>query len=306
MEAHIKARKHLLVSNDLNRDDILSILEKAHFFSKQTQFKKSYSNKVVANLFFENSTRTRFSFEIAEKKLGADVINFIAESSSLAKGESLEDTLKTLQAIGVNVAVVRHSDDYLLHNLKNSSELSLINAGAGKKEHPTQGLLDLLTIQQEFGTLDNLKIAIVGDVKYSRVAGSFMGYTKNFNSKVYICGPEQVLPAKEDLHDHCEIAKLDDIIQEVDVLMLLRIQTERHVGLEINKEDYLPYYGLNHERIEKMKEKSIVMHPAPVNRGVEIASDLVEHPKSRIFKQMSNGVFTRMAILEWVAGENNE
>lgn len=306
MEAHIKARKHLLVSNDLTRDDILSILEKAHFFSQQTQFKKSYSNKVVANLFFENSTRTRFSFEIAEKKLGADVINFIAESSSLAKGESLEDTLKTLQAIGVNVAVVRHSDDYLLHNLKNSTELSLINAGAGKKEHPSQGLLDLLTIQQEFGTLDNLKIAIVGDVKYSRVAGSFMGYTKNFNSKVYICGPEQVIPNQEDLPEHCELANLDDIIDQVDVLMLLRIQTERHVGLEINKEDYLPYYGLNHERIAMMKEKSIIMHPAPVNRGVEIASDLVEHSKSRIFKQMSNGVFTRMAILEWVAGENNE
>jgi aspartate carbamoyltransferase catalytic subunit len=188
--------------------------------------------------------------------------------------------------------------------MQSTTELSLVNAGAGKKEHPTQGLLDLLTIQQEFGTLDGLKFAIVGDVKYSRVAGSFMGYTKNFYSEVFICGPEQVIPSQEELLPHCKLANFDEIIDQVDVVMLLRIQTERHVGLEINKEDYLPIYGLTHERLEKMKDKAIIMHPAPVNRGVEIASDLVEHEKSRIFKQMSNGVHTRMAILEWVLGEH--
>jgi aspartate carbamoyltransferase catalytic subunit len=300
MEAAIKTRKHLLVSNDLSKTDILFILEKANSYSQKSTYPKIYENKVVANLFFENSTRTRFSFEIAEKKLGADVINFIAESSSLAKGETLEDTLKTLKAIGVDVAVVRHSDDHLLQSLRTRTELSLINAGAGKKEHPTQGLLDLLTIKQEFASIDGLKIAIVGDIKYSRVAGSLIGLTQCFDTKLFLCGPESVVPTADKIPAHCELAKIDDIIAEVDVVVLLRIQTERHVGLEVRKEDYLPEYGLTHARLDKMKAKSIIMHPAPVNRGVEIASDLVEHKKSRIFKQMSNGVFTRMAILEWV------
>jgi aspartate carbamoyltransferase catalytic subunit len=237
---------------------------------------------------------------VAEKRTGAHVLNFATEKSSLSKGESLEDTIKTLESIGVDIAVIRHTDDYFFKNLKEKCSLSLINAGAGKSEHPSQGLLDLLTIRQEFESLDNLKIAISGDIKHSRVAGSFINYMKNFNSEIFLCGPSELLPAKENLPNHCSLSKIDEVVAQVNVLMLLRVQTERHDEVILNKETYLNEFGLTHQRLETMKDNSIIMHPAPVNRGVEIASDLVEHDKSRIFKQMKNGVFTRMAILDWL------
>lgn len=288
-----------MLSSDLTKDDILSILDRAQYFSQNSP-DYLLNNTLIANLFFENSTRTRFSFEVAEKRMGARIINFEAGSSSLSKGESLEDTLKTLQALGVQMAVIRHSDDHFFAELKDKLKINLINAGAGKREHPTQGLLDLLTIQQEFGTLDGLKIAIAGDIKYSRVAGSLIGYMKNFNSEVHLCGPEMLLPTEDELDSHCRISKLDDILPELDVLVLLRIQTERHSEMIIKKEEYLPLHGLTVEREKKMKKNSIIMHPAPVNRGVEIDAELVECERSRIFKQMSNGVFARMAVLEWL------
>lgn len=283
---------------------ILSILERAAFFSNQIKnnkpFDKTLENQVVANLFFENSTRTRFSFEVAAKRLGANVLNFDAESSSLAKGETLYDTLKTFESLGIDIAIIRHSDDSYIESLRGKHGFRVINAGAGKFEHPSQSLLDLFTIQEEFGTLENLTITICGDINNSRVAKSNINALKKFNSKVILTGPPDLMPKESDLDEHCSILPLDEAIEVSDVLMLLRVQHERHDLFEVKTEDYNYLYGLNDKRISRLKENAIVMHPGPFNRDVEIESHLVEHKKSRIFKQMENGVYTRMAILEWI------
>jgi aspartate carbamoyltransferase catalytic subunit len=248
----------------------------------------------VANLFFEDSTRTRLSFQVAEKKLGAKLVNFQAHDSSMNKGESVHDTIKTIESLGTDVAIIRHADDNLLESLRETSSMSLINAGAGKHEHPTQALLDLLTMKQEFGKIEGLTVTICGDIKYSRVASSNRIALEKLGAKVLLSGPRTLLPEDK------EMTPFDEAITQSDVVMMLRIQTERHVGLEVSKEDYLPHYGLTIEREKLMKKGAIIMHPAPVNRGVEIDDSLVEHERSRIFKQMQNGVFTRMAILEWI------
>ncbi len=283
---------------------ILSILERAAFFSNQIKnnkpFDKTLENQVVANLFFENSTRTRFSFEVAAKRLGANVLNFDAESSSLAKGETLYDTLKTFESLGIDIAIIRHSDDSYIESLRGKHGFNVINAGAGKFEHPSQSLLDLFTIKEEFGTLENLTITICGDINNSRVAKSNINALKKFNSKVILTGPPELMPKESELQDHCSILPLDEAIKVSDVLMLLRVQHERHDLFEVKTEDYNRLYGLNDKRISKLKENAIVMHPGPFNRDVEIEGHLVEHEKSRIFKQMENGVYTRMAILEWI------
>lgn len=254
----------------------------------------------MANIFFENSTRTRFSFEVAQKRLGAHVLNFDEESSSLAKGESLYDTLKTFESLGVDIAVIRHSDDNFVQTLREEFNFATVNAGAGKNEHPSQSLLDLFTIKEEFGSFEGLKICICGDINSSRVAKSNIRALKKLGVDVYLTGPEILLPKTEELPENCTLLELDKAIEVSDVMMFLRIQHERHQTFEIPIENYNDLYGLNDKRINRMKESSIVMHPGPVNRDVEIKTHLVEHPKSRIFKQMENGVYTRMAILEWL------
>lgn len=282
-------------------------MERAHFFSSQIKNKKQLPNsldqKVIANLFFENSTRTKFSFEVAAKRLGAHVLNFTGESSSLSKGESLYDTLKTFESLGVDTAIIRHSDDNYIEKIKDTFLFNVINAGAGKKEHPSQSLLDLFTIQQEFGTLENLTITICGDIKSSRVASSNIDALKFFNCKINLCGPQELMPDQSSLDRHCRLSQIDEVIEQSDVVMLLRVQHERHAAFELDIEHYNELFGLNDSRIKKMKKNAIIMHPGPVNRDVEILSHLVEHDKSRIFKQMENGVYTRMAILEWISGE---
>jgi len=254
----------------------------------------------VANIFFENSTRTRFSFEVAQKRLGANVINFDESSSSLAKGESLYDTLKTFESLGVDIAIIRHSDDNFIQTLRENFQFSTVNAGAGKNEHPTQSLLDLFTIKEEFGSFENLKVCICGDIKSSRVAKSNIKALTMLGVEVYLTGPEILLPKQDELAENCTILELDKAIEICDVVMFLRIQHERHQTFEIPIEQYNKHYGLNDQRISKMKADAVVMHPGPINRDVEILSHLVEHEKSRIFKQMENGVYTRMAILDWI------
>lgn len=254
----------------------------------------------MANIFFENSTRTKLSFEIAAKRLGAMVINFDTGSSSLAKGESLEDTLKVFEAFGIDIGIIRHKDDSYIDSLKGDKAFSVINAGAGKNEHPSQSLLDLYTMQEEFGSLEGLTVTICGDITNSRVAKSNINALEKFGCKIYLAGPDEFLPKKENLASHCEIKELDEAIKESDVLMLLRVQHERHGMYEFNVDNYNKDYGLNPERMKIMPEKTIIMHPGPFNRGVEISSECVEHPQSRIFKQKENGVYTRMAILEWI------
>lgn len=257
---------------------------------------KAKSDVFVANLFFEDSTRTKVSFELAEKKLGLHVVDFDEKKSSINKGETLLDTIKTLEAIGINLTVIRHQKTRYYDELKDSS-IGLVNAGDGIGHHPSQGLLDLMTIVQEFGDVKDLKIAIVGDVKHSRVANSNATTLRRLGAKVYFSGPREWFDEGSLMNG--TYRDLDALIPDVDVLMLLRIQHERHhEKSKLKPEDYLKKFGLTKEREARMKSNAIIMHPAPINRGVEIDNDLVECERSRIFKQMKNGVFARMAILK--------
>ena len=250
----------------------------------------------VSNLFFEDSTRTKISFEMAERKLGLSVIPFDTSQSSVNKGESLYDTVKTLESIGLNLLVIRHGQNQYYDELKNI-KIPIINAGDGTGNHPSQTMLDLMTIKQEFGSFKDLKIAIAGDVKHSRVANSACDILRKLGAKVYFSGPREWFDEGSLMNG--TYREIDGLIPEIDVLMLLRIQHERHhQKIKYSPEEYLRKYGLTKEREKKMKPSSIIMHPAPVNRNVEIDSDLVECSRSRIFKQMENGVFARMAILK--------
>lgn len=235
---------------------------------------------------------------MATKRLGGHTLNFNLKSSSSSKGESLYDTFKTFEALGVDIGIIRHSDDNYIENMRDNFKFQIINAGAGKFEHPSQSLLDLFTMHQHFGKLDGLTVTIAGDIKNSRVAKSNISALKLFNCKVILTGPKELIPKA--LPKHCEYKPIDEAIPESDVVMFLRIQHERHSGAEFNIDQYNEQYGLNDERVKKLKDNAIIMHPGPVNRDVEIASHLVEHEQSRIFKQMENGVYIRMAILEWM------
>ena len=280
----------------VSTDSIEKILKEAQAFS-EGKISKIEGDVFAANLFFENSTRTKTSFEVAEKKLGLKVIDFEADKSSIAKGETLLDTIKTLEAIGVEVAAIRHSETRYYDALKDT-KLSIVNAGDGVGSHPSQAILDAMTIIQEFGKIEGLKIGIVGDVKHSRVANSDAGLFRRLGAKVYFSGPEFWFD--EGMLVNGTYMQFDDLVKEVDVLILLRIQHERHEkSFNFKSEDYLKKFGLTKEREAKMKPTSIIMHPAPINRGVEIDSELVECERSRIFKQMQNGVFARMAILKY-------
>jgi aspartate carbamoyltransferase catalytic subunit len=249
----------------------------------------------VANLFFEASTRTRCSFEMAEQQLGLTTIPFEVTTSSVQKGETLYDTIETLASIGVQSVVIRHPQDRYYEALQEKVSIPIINAGDGCGQHPTQCLLDLLTIRQEFGSFKGLKVAIVGDLRHSRVARSNAEMLTKLGATVYFAGPEEW---KDEENRHGTYLDIDEAIETVDVVMLLRIQFERHEeNTSELAQNYHSRFGLTVERERKMKSHSIILHPAPVNRGVEIADELVECERSRIFKQMQNGVYIRMAVL---------
>lgn len=282
----------MLNLSHFTNEQIIKLLDEAQSFSKGN-IAKIKSQVFVSNLFFEDSTRTKTSFDVAERKLGLEVVPFDASNSSINKGESLYDTVKTLESIGINLVVIRHKQDRYYEELKNIN-ISIINGGDGTGNHPSQCLLDLLTIYQEFGKFKGLKIGIVGDVKHSRVANSNAEALTRLGAKVYFSGPENWFDENSE-----NFKNLDELIKEVDVLMLLRIQHERHDSkMSFSAEEYHQKYGLTKEREKAMKPEAIIMHPAPINRGVEIDTDLVECKRSRIFKQMENGVFARMAILK--------
>ncbi|WEG11642.1 aspartate carbamoyltransferase catalytic subunit [Pullulanibacillus sp. KACC 23026] len=254
----------------------------------------------AANLFFEPSTRTRFSFEVAEKRMGLQALNVDVTTSSVQKGETLYDTLKTLEAIGAEVAIIRHPEDCYYEGLAETLNLSIINAGDGSGDHPTQTLLDLMTIREEFNRIKGLTVAIIGDLRHSRVARSNAKILSRLGANLILSGPREWQN-----NDFPGIyLPVDEAIKKADVVNLLRIQHERHNGTKaFNKDDYHLAYGLTIEREKTMKKGSIIMHPAPVNRGVEIDSTLVEGPRSRIFKQIENGVYARMAVLNWVLSQ---
>jgi aspartate carbamoyltransferase catalytic subunit len=293
--------KHFLSLASFSDHDLLSLIDRGQFFflhqHQPDKINHLLKDKVFANVFYEPSTRTRCSFEMAVKRLGGEVINFVPENSSVKKGETVYDTLKTLESLGVDGIIFRHADDHILEQLQPHLKTPLINAGAGKHEHPTQGLLDLLTLQQEFGKLEGLKVAVCGDIKHSRVAGSLMVAAKKFGMHIYLCGPDSLLPQVSD--QFIRKASFDEVLPHVDAVMMLRIQLERHEGLELDAGSYHHQFGMNQRRLDLMQKHAIILHPGPFNRGVEISDEMVEHKQSRIFKQMTNGVAARMAVLEW-------
>ncbi|AZI67778.1 aspartate carbamoyltransferase catalytic subunit [Kaistella daneshvariae] len=287
----------MLRTADLSVEKIHKLLEEATEFSKG-KVSKAKSEIYVANLFFEDSTRTKTSFDVAERKLGLTVVPFDVNASSVNKGESLYDTVKTLKSIGIDLCVIRHKKEKFYDEFK-GIDISIINGGDGTGNHPSQNLLDLMTIQQEFGKFKGLKVGIVGDVKHSRVANSNAEVLRKLGAKVYFSGPEEWFDEGTIING--TYLSIDDLVKEVDVVMLLRIQHERHDSAEKMKysgDKYHRKFGLTKEREKAMNKDAIIMHPAPINRGVEIDEYLVECSRSRIFKQMENGVFARMAILK--------
>ncbi len=309
------SRKHLLGIKDLSKEEIFKLLERGEYWSQVSSLqnvkgisKQPLENSVICNLFFEPSTRTRFSFEVAAKKLGSHVLNFQPGSSSTQKGETLYDTVKTLEAMGTDLVIIRHPDGHVLQEIAPKVNLAIINAGDGTHEHPTQCLLDLLTIKQEYGKIEGLKVAIIGDILHSRVARSNMYALKKLGAEVLFSGPENFMPNLEDLENNAKIVSVDEAVKEADVVMMLRVQLERHadryakVGWTKDssefKENYLENYGLSKRRSKMMKPSAMIMHPAPFNRGIEIDETLVEGEKSLIYKQVANGVAIRMAVLE--------
>lgn len=290
---------HLVSMKQLTEKEITALLDRAQNFQKYGA-RELPGKYIVSNLFFEPSTRTKTSFEVAERKLGLDVVPFESGFSSTIKGETLYDTVKTFEAIGVDALVIRHPDVGYYEELIGKTKVSIINGGDGSGQHPTQSLLDLFTIREEFGSFEGLNIVIAGDIAHSRVARSNADALEKLGAKVTFLCPEEWAGEFEAKHEW------DEDILNSDVIMLLRVQHERHDGkMEFTKEAYHEKYGLTVERANQMKERAIIMHPAPFNRGVEIDEELIECEKSRIFKQMENGVYVRMAVLELILNGGN-
>ncbi|AWX57104.1 MULTISPECIES: aspartate carbamoyltransferase catalytic subunit [Brevibacillus] len=289
---------HLIGLKDLSKEQIIQLLERAEYWAaRPTEQADILRGRFVANLFFEASTRTRFSFEVAQKRLGAHVLNFIPETSSTVKGETVYDTIRTLEAMGVEAAVIRTKKEGLLQELAESVDLKLINAGDGTNEHPTQCLLDLLTMKRQFGKLSGLTVAIIGDLRHSRVLGSHLHALPKLGVNLLLSGPATMMPAH--IPQGVKIVEMEEAVQTADVVMMLRVQLERHAeSLYLSKEEYHKAHGLTLERAKMMKSGAVIMHPAPVNRGVEIHTDLVECETSLIQTQVTNGVAARMAVLE--------
>ena len=283
-----------LSMKDMSNTEIHRLIKRANEIQKlgHQPFKDQY---FAANLFFEPSTRTKMSFIVAERKLGMEVLDFTAEFSSILKGESLYDTARMFESIGADLIVLRHQQENIAKELSESLQIPVINAGDGTGEHPTQCLLDLVTIYQEFSRFQGLNVVIAGDIKHSRVARSNAYALSQLGCNVYVSG-------KPEWHDerlNFEMVTMDEAVEIADVLMLLRIQHERHEQkIEVQGDSYLDNYGLTKDRERRMKSHAIILHPAPVNRGVEIDTDLVECHRSRIFKQMENGrsLFTQSGL----------
>lgn len=282
--------KNLIRLQDLSVKEINDILDTAQDIIDDKNNDK-LDSKIVANLFFEPSTRTHYSFNTAEHKLNCKVLNFAPESSSMNKGETFYDTIKVFESFGVDALVIRHKKDFWYKELLGKINIPIINAGDGKMDHPTQTLLDLLTIKQEFKTLKGLKVLICGDIVHSRVAHSNYECMTKMGMEVYFSAPKNLQDPQYQYVD------FDEYLPKVDVVNMLRIQNERlEEGLNVQS-NYNEQFGLNSKRVSSMKNNAIIIHPAPFNRNVEINDDVVECKHSRIFKQIQNGVFVRMAVL---------
>ncbi|MEI2786366.1 MAG: aspartate carbamoyltransferase catalytic subunit [Candidatus Nanopelagicales bacterium] len=309
--------RDLLTTTTLTRDDALAVLDTARELAllSDRPVKKlpTLRGRTVVNLFFEDSTRTRISFEAAAKRLSADVINFSAKGSSLSKGESLKDTALTLQAMGADAVVIRHGASGAAHRLASSGWMHgrVINAGDGTHEHPTQALLDAFTIRDHLrdghGALDGLDIVIVGDVLHSRVARSNVWLLHTLGAHVTLVAPPTLLPVGVDSWP-CDVSyDLDEVIGKADVVMMLRVQLERmNAAFFPSAREYSRRYGMDGPRMATMPDHALIMHPGPMNRGMEIAADVADAPRSVIVDQVTNGVYTRMAVLYLLLGGQEE
>ena len=302
LEGFIWTRRHLLGLDDLTSQEILHILDTAESLREVStrSIKKvpALRGKVVANLFFEDSTRTRMSFTLAASRLSADVLEFSSKGSSVAKGETLRDTARNIEAMGIDTVVIRHSQSGAPHMLAKCLNTSIVNAGDGQHEHPTQGLLDIFTMRQRLGPLAGKRVAIVGDIAHSRVARSNIFGLRKLGAEVVCVGPPTLVPgAMRTLGaDICH--SLDEVLPHVDVINMLRIQFER-IGSNLfpSVREYARLYGLNAERLSKARKDVLVMHPGPINRGLEMTSDVADGPNSAILQQVANGLAIRMAVL---------
>jgi aspartate carbamoyltransferase catalytic subunit len=300
--------KHVIGIEHLTVDDIQLILQTA------TQFKEIINRPIkkvptlrditIANLFFENSTRTRISFELAQKRLSADIINFSSSSSSVKKGETLLDTVNNILSMKVDMIVMRHASPGAAHYLSERIDAHIVNAGDGTHEHPTQALLDAYSMQEKIGNLNGKKIAILGDIMHSRVALSNIFCLKKLGAEVTLCGPSTLIPKHiEKLGVHVS-HNIDETLQWCDVANVLRIQLERqNTKYFPSLREYALYFGVNRQRLEKLDKEIVIMHPGPINRGVEITSDVADSEHSIILDQVENGVAIRMAVMYLLANK---
>lgn len=294
--------RHLLGLHGVPREDIQLILDTATTFREvlERPIKKvpTLQGKTIVNLFYENSTRTRISFELAEKRLSADSINFSVSGSSVSKGETFKDTMKNIEAMKVDMVVVRHSAAGTPLFLTKICDANIINAGDGIHEHPTQALLDMYSIREKLGKLEGVKVCIVGDVAHSRVALSNIYGLKTMGADVSVCGPSTMIPKFIEELRVKVIYNIDEAIQENDVLNVLRIQLERKAREYFPSiREYAKYFGITNERLEKNGRDVLILHPGPINRGVEISSEVADGMHQIILKQVTNGVAVRMAVL---------
>jgi aspartate carbamoyltransferase catalytic subunit len=300
-------RKDLIGLEDLSKEEIEIILNVAESFkdvsTRSVKKVPALRGKTVVNLFFEPSTRTRTSFELAAKRLSADVLSFDVSSSSVSKGETIVDTAKNIEAMKVDCFIVRHSISGAPLIISKNVSSSVINAGDGCHEHPTQALLDLFTVKEKFGKIKGIRISIIGDILHSRVARSNIWGFKKLGAEVIICGPPPLIPKYIEKTGVKVTFDINEAIENVDIVYLLRLQKERQ------KENYLPslneysfLYGIDEERYEKIKERTFIMHPGPMNRGIEIKSEVAEKDSSLILQQVTNGIAVRMAVLYLTIG----
>ncbi|MBS3733861.1 MAG: aspartate carbamoyltransferase catalytic subunit [Phycisphaerae bacterium] len=299
-------RKDLVGIDELSSEEIVHILDTAESFKEVStrSIKKvpALRGKVVALMFFENSTRTRMSFELAAGRLSADTLGFTAAGSSVAKGETTLDTVRNIEAMGVDIFVVRHSEPGAPHMLARKVRGAVINAGDGPHEHPTQALLDVFTIRQRLGRVDGLTVAIVGDIAHSRVARSSILTLRKLGAEVIVVGPPTLVPSAIAAMG-CQVSHdLDAVLREVDVINMLRVQFERF-GSQLfpSVREYSRLYGLNADRLARCRKDVLVMHPGPINRGIELTSEVADGPNSCILQQVTNGLATRMAVLYLVS-----
>ncbi len=303
--------RHLLGLEGVPKKDIQLILDTAFTFreilDRPIPKVPTLQGQTVLNFFYESSTRTRMSFELAEKRLSADSINFNRSGSSVSKGETLRDTIKTIEAMKIDTVVIRHTAPGSAKLMTEFVESNIINAGDGAHEHPTQALLDMMTLQEHLKSLKGLKVAILGDIKHSRVARSNIHGLKTMGAEVMICGPSTLLPYEAEALDVHVSTDLNEALEFADVLNILRIQLERqNVGLFPSLREYRKFFGITMDRLAKSKKKFTIMHPGPLNRGVEIDAEVADSEHSVILNQVLNGVAVRMAVLVLLTNAQNK